>query len=256
MKENGFTLKKTRSRRYPAQTITDADYTDDIMLLANTPIQAESLLQSLEQATSDTGLHVNADKTEYMRFNKKEDISTLNNSSLKLLDKLTYLRSNVSFTKNYMNMRLAKAWTTIDRLSIIWKSDLSDKIRRNFFQAVVVSILLYGCTTWILTKHIEKKLNGNCTRVIRATLNKSWKQHPTKQQLYGHLLLISKTIQIKRTSHARHCWRIKNELISNVFLWTPSHRRASVGRPIGTYLQQLCTNTGCKLEAVDDRDDW
>ncbi len=58
-------------------------------------------------------------------------------------------------------MRLAKAWTAIDRLSVIWKSDLTDKIKPSFFQAVVVSILLYRCTTWMLTKRTEKKLDGN-----------------------------------------------------------------------------------------------
>ena len=48
MKENSFKLAKARSRRHPAQIITDMDYADDIALLANTPAQAESLLHSLE----------------------------------------------------------------------------------------------------------------------------------------------------------------------------------------------------------------
>ena len=77
MKDNGFKLAKERSRRYPVQTITDADYTDDIALLANTPAQAKTLLHSLEQAAGGIGLHVNADKTEYMCFNQRGDISTL-----------------------------------------------------------------------------------------------------------------------------------------------------------------------------------
>ena len=47
IKENGFELTKKRSRRYPAKTITDADYADDIAILANTPKQAETLLHSL-----------------------------------------------------------------------------------------------------------------------------------------------------------------------------------------------------------------
>ena len=130
---------------------------------------------------------------------KKGDISTLNGCSLKLVDKFTYLRSSVSSTENDINMHLVKAWTSINRLSIIWKSDLSDRIKCNFFQAVVMSILLYKCTTWTLTKLILKKLDGNCTRILQAILNKSWKQHPTKQQLYRHLPPISKTIQIRQT---------------------------------------------------------
>ena len=112
---------------------------------------------------------------------------------------------------------LAKAWAAIDRLSIIWKSNLTDNMKRSFFQAAVVSILLYGCTTWTLTKRLEKKLDGNYTRMLRAILNKSWQQHPTKHQLYGHLPPITKTIQARRTRHAGH------EFVSDVLLWTPAY---------------------------------
>ena len=90
MKDNGFKLTKERSRRYPAQTITGADYADDIALLANTPAQAETLLHSLERATAGIGLHVNASKTEYKCFNQRGDIPILDGSSLKLVDKFTY----------------------------------------------------------------------------------------------------------------------------------------------------------------------
>ena len=69
------------------------------------------------------------------------------------------------------NTRLAKPWTAIDRLLVIWKSDLTDKIKRNFFQAIVMSILLYGCTTWTLTKRIKEKFDSNYTRMLRAILN-------------------------------------------------------------------------------------
>ena len=91
----------------------------------------------------------------------------------------------------------------------------------SFFQAAVVSILLYGCTTWTLTKRLKKKLDGYYTRILRAILNKYWRQHPTRHQLYGHMPLITKTIQVRRTRHAGHCWRSKDELISDVLLWTP-----------------------------------
>ena len=96
-------------------------------------------------------------------------------------------------------------------------------MKRSFFQAAVVSILLYGCTTWTLTKRLERRLDGNYTRMLRAVLNKSWRQHPTRLQLYGHLPPITKTIQVRRTRHAGHCWRSKDELISDVLLWTPAH---------------------------------
>ena len=106
---------------------------------------------------------MNADKTENMCFNQSCDISTLNGGSLKLVDKFPNLESNVSSSENNINTRLAKAWTAIDGISVIWKSDLSNKIKPNFSQTAVVSILLYGCTNWTLTKRFEKKLYGNCT---------------------------------------------------------------------------------------------
>ena len=197
IKENGFELIKKRSRRYPAKKITDADYADDIAILPNTPSQAETLLHSLERAAAGIGLHVNAHKTGYMCFNQTGDISTQGGSSLKLEDNFTYLGSSVSSIEKDIDTRLTKAWTTIDRLSIIWASDLTDKMKHSCFQAAVVSILLYGCTTWTLTKRMEKKLDGNYTRMLWTILNKSWRQHPTKHQLYGHLPTISKTIKFR-----------------------------------------------------------
>ena len=86
IRENGFELTKKRSRRHPTKTIADADYADDIALLANTPKQAETLLHSLERAAAGIGLQVNAHNTEYMCFNQTGDISTLDGTSLKLVD--------------------------------------------------------------------------------------------------------------------------------------------------------------------------
>ena len=119
IKENGFKLTKERSRRYPTKTITDVNYAYDIAILANAPTQAETLLHSLEWAAAGIGLHVSAHKTEYMCFNQTGDIYTLNGSSLKLVDKFTYLESSVSSTEIDIDMQLAKAWTTIDRLSVL-----------------------------------------------------------------------------------------------------------------------------------------
>ena len=176
------------------------------------------LLHSLERAAAGIGLHVNAHKTEYMCSNQTGEISTLEGTSLKLVDKFPYLGSSVSSTEKDIDARLTKAWTAIDKLSIIWKSDLTDKMKGSFFQAAVLSILLDGCITWTVTKRLKKKLNGNYTRMLRAILNKSWRQNPTRHQLYGHLPLITKTIQVRLTRHAGHCWRSRDELISDVIL--------------------------------------
>ena len=110
------------------------------------------------------------------------------------------------------------------------------------------------------TKWLEKKLDSNYTRMLQAILNKSWQQHPTRHQLYGHLPPITKTIQVRQTRHAGHCLRSSDKLISDVLLWTPTYGRAKAGRPAQTYIQQLCEDTGYSPEylpeVMNDREKW
>ena len=176
---------------------------------------------------------------------------------LELVDRFTYIGSNISSTENDVNIQLAKAWAAIDRLSIMWKSDISNKIK-DFLQVVAVSILLYGQATWTLTKCTEKKRKMK----NQAILNKFWKQHPTKQKLYSQFHW--KNHRIRRTRHEGHSWRCKDKLwwrsSMDPCTWAATHGHASVGRPAKTYLHQLCANTRCRLEdppgVMDDRDGW
>ena len=110
IKETGFMLKK---QMISIETITNVDYANDLVLLANTPAQAESLLYNLEQAAGGIGLYVNANKTEHMYFKWEGAISTLSGRPLKLIDEFTYLNSNISFTESVVNM-YSKTWNTIN----------------------------------------------------------------------------------------------------------------------------------------------
>ena len=130
-----------------------------------------------------------------------------------------------------------------------------------YLHYIQLSRLAMGVIPFLLLQAVlEKKLDGNYTRMLRAILNKSWRQHPTRHQLYGHLPPITKTIQVRRTRHAGHCWRSRDELIRDVLLWIPTHGRAKAGRPARTYIQQLCEDTGCCPEdlprAMNDREEW
>ena len=151
----------------------------------------------------------------------------------------------------FLNLCIATAYLT---------RNLTDKMKRSFFQAAVVSILLYGCTTWTLSKRLEKKLDSNYTRMLRAILNRSWQQHPTRRQLYGHLPPITKTIQARRTRLAGHCRRNKDEIVSDVLLWTPAYGQSKAVRPARKFIQQLSDDTGCNPEdlpkAMNDRETW
>ena len=176
------------------------------------------------------------------------------------MDKFIYLKGSVSSTENDLYMRLARARTAINGLLIVWKSH----IRLNKTQFLTSS----GCvnsTIWMhpmdadeaykqkAKRELHKNVTSYIEQILEATLTK-------KKQLYDHQPTIPKTIQIRRSKHAGLDWRSNDELISHIFLWTPSHGRASVGRPTKTYLQQLCTYTGCSLEdlldAMDDKDEW
>ena len=126
---------------------------------------------------------------------------------------------------------------------------------------ICMYIYIYTCLYifFLVYKCMQKKLDGNYIRMLRAILNKSWRQHPTRHQLYGHLPPITKTFQVRRARHAGHCWRSRDELISDVLLWTPTHGHAKAGRPARTYIQQLCEDTGCCPEdlprAMNDREE-
>ena len=118
IRENDYELTKTRSRRYPAKTITDADYADDKGILANTHNQAETLLHSLERAAAGIGLFVSAHKAEYMCYNQTGDISTLDGTSLKLVDKFTYLGSNRKGHRHEVNESMDSYQSAIDYMEI------------------------------------------------------------------------------------------------------------------------------------------
>ena len=122
-----------------------------------------------------------------------------------------------------------------------------------------VNMKIKGSKWWF---HTSQKWSLTTFNIIPRILilNKSRRQHPTRHQLYGHLPPITKTIQVRRTRHAGHCWRSRDELIRDVLLWTPTRGRAKAGRPARTYIQQLCEDTECCPEdlprAMNDREEW
>ena len=144
-------------------------------------------MYNLEQAVGSIGLYMNANKTEFLYFKQEEIISTLSGRPLKLLDKSTYLSSNISSAESYVNINLAKVWTTINRLLIIWKFDLSDRIEQDFFHIMAVSILLYGCTTLMLMKCMENK-NATCyfEQILSTIPHNTTAVQPLSSHLTNH----------------------------------------------------------------------
>ena len=214
----------------------------------------------LEKLAAFIGLHVNATKTKYMYYNQDGAIETLNKVLLKKVDDFVYLGSNIASTEKDVLIRILKAWSALDRLRTIWKSTLAEQIKKSFFRAVVESVLLYGSSSWTPTKRLERKLNGTYTCMLCAILNIHWSAHPSKERLYGNLVQITSVIKERRTRFAGHCYRSKDEVVSDLILWTPKHGKAKVGRPSKTYTKQLTEDDDCQLEdlprAMEDRQYW
>ena len=259
IKENGLILTKSSSPRY-ANNLTDADYADDLALFANSSSEVSALLHSLENAAKDIGLHVNADKTEYMCFNTQGSLNTIKSEPLKQVDTFTYLGSNISSSEADVKSRIGKAWGALDKLNTIWKPSHPKQMKRRFFRATVETVLLYGSSAWTLTKNLETKLSGTYTRMLRAALDVSWKEHPTKNFLYAPLPPLTQTIIERRLRFAGHCWRAKQEIISDVLFWQPRHGKRNRGRPERTYIDQLCADAELPVEelkvAMMDRSWW
>ena len=182
-----------------------------------------------------------------MCFNQRGDIFPLNGRPLKLVDKFTNLTSDVSSTETAINTWFAKAWMAIERLPVIWKLDLTDKIKCSFFPAAVVSILLHGCTTWALTKRTEKSLTAITLNTARNTEQALVETHH-KAAAIRPPTTHHKSMEVKRTRHSGLGWRSGDELIRDIFSWTPLHGRAKAGRPARTYIQQLCADTVIALK--------
>ena len=144
---------------------------------------------------------------------------------------------------------------------IIWKSDLTDKMKRSFFQAAVVSILLYGCTTWTLTKRLKKKLDGNYTRMLRAILNQVLATTPHETPTIWPIASPSRKLyKLEEPDTQDTAGEARTKLISDLLLWTPAYGQAKAERPARTYIQQLCEDTGWNPEnlpkATNDREKW
>ena len=126
----------------------------------------------------------------------------------------------------------------------VWKSEMSDNLKRRLFVTMVESVLLYGCEAWALTVKDEKALDGVYTRMLRAALNVSWKDHRKNVDLYAKLPRISDTIRQRCMRLAAHCVRHPELTAIGLDLWEPTHGKKSRGRPPATYIDTLKRDTG------------
>ena len=261
----GLIITERKSRIYPAMRVTDIEYADDIAITTNFIEEANTILYQIEEISKDLGICINVSKTEYMSLNQDSSVSmsmkSLNGEAIKNVLDFKYLGSYIASTGNDVSIRIGKVWAVLNNLNKIWTSNMSIRLKRNFFRATVESVLVYGAITWTLTIALEKKLNGSYTIMLRAALNFSWRdRYMSNKDLYSKIPKITDTIREQGLRFSGHCWISKNEVVSDVLLWLPIHGRRSRGCPAKTFVDQLMEDTSCNYEdipnAIMNREEW
>ena len=242
----GFTLEQRKSSRYGPKIVTDFDYVDDICLTSNDKESAQVFLNRVENICSEVGLLINESKTEYMTFNDatKEHIKTANEANLAQVRDFKYLGSYIYSSRKDMAKRIALAWAASRKLSNIWKSNLCQDKKYKVFVACVESVLLYGSETWVLTKELEKKIDGTHARLLRIAFDIDWFSLKTNESVYGDKWKASKKIRSRRLKLAGHSVRHPETMANMDLFWMPTHGTRKRGRPNKTYIGQLKQDTG------------
>ena len=160
-----------------------------------------------------------------------------------------------------IKIRKVKAWTALNDMSRVWKSEISRNVKARFFFATVESVLLYGSETWTLTPALEKSLDGCYTRMLRAAFNISWQDHLTNDELYLNIPRVSEKVRSRRHRLAGHCYRHPELPAHQVLLWQPTHGRRSRGRPAASFTKTLMKEAQAESmeelqHLLGDRDLW
>ena len=117
-------------------------------------------IHQIKETADDIGLKINSDKTEYMRLNLNSDdgnMKSKNGNIIKQVENFKYLGSYIGSTEKDIEILIAKAWSALNSMHTIWKSKMSENLKRSFFRDTVESVLVYGAITWTLTSTLDKK---------------------------------------------------------------------------------------------------
>jgi hypothetical protein len=255
---------KTHSQ--PDVVLEDLDFADDIGLLDETIEQAQNHVESLAAGASSVGLKLNIDKTKFLALPRQaSDIILADGSRIQQVEDFKYLGSMINSALTDINIRRGMAWGAFWDMSKIWKSaDIPLTLKVRIFNATCLSVLLYGCETWPLTKQICARLDSFATSCFRYMLNIKRTDHVTNTFVLSavgqpSLSTLVKQRQLRWLGHTLR--RTDNSYIRQFALYTPSHGKRQRGRPPLTYkkyIEQLIKNiTTEDIETVaQDRDRW
>ena len=189
--------------------------------------------------------------TLYMTFNQNSSkLTTINKKYIKLTNDFLYLGLWICFNEKDVDIRIGKAWVALQKLNTTWNSNLPKNLKLAFFHTTVSSVLLYGSSTWTLTKKLETKLNGYYTKMLSAVNNVKWPHRISNNVLDDNVPKITNTIATQRVSFAGHCFRSK-EVIHKLILWEPRCGKNTRRRPARNFINQLTDDTNLDKEDLE-----
>ena len=191
----GFTVTPRKSRRHPAKVITDLDFANNIALLSDTLLQAQNLLSRVERAADSVGLQMNwwlknqiHGLQHQRRCHSGHQDREPPGTSQRLI--IPWFMGWWILKKDY-KIRKSLAWKACNKMLTLWKSVLPASLKISFFRAAVESTLLYGAEGWTITNKLEARLDDCYTRLPMMVLDLNWKDHPTREEIYGNLPKVS-----------------------------------------------------------------
>jgi hypothetical protein len=242
--DSGVVTHPRRSRRYPAQVLNDLDFADDIALLESTTSRAQLQLTKTAAAAKDLGLTISVSKTEYMTANcHPHPTLTVYGEPIKHVTDFKYLGSKMASTASDLKRRKALAWCAFWKLERLWKSSLlSIPAKVKLFHTTCVTILLYGCESWVLSLDMESKINAFATSCYRIMLNIKRKDHVPNTSVYAMtetkpLIHSVRNLQLRFLGHIL---RMPEDKTARKYaLYLPPHGKRRPGRPRTTYLTYI-----------------
>ena len=222
--------------------LEDLDFADDIALLSSRKRDLQSKTDKLTAEAKRIGLNLNPEKCKGMSFNSQaEEELTIEEKAVEEVDKFEYLGATVSKQgggTEDINNRINKARCTFKKLNKVWSAgNIRRRTKVRLYNALVKTVLLYGCETWKMNKGDEKKLNTFQYRCLRRILNIKWQDKITNKEVQERTQArdISLEVKKRRWKFIGHVLRgDPNSDAKTAMTWQPEGKRKQ-GRPKTTW---------------------
>ena len=242
--DSGVETHPRRSRRYPAKVLNDLDFADDIALLESSISRAQAQLASTAAAAKDLGLLISVPKTEYMTANcHPQPGLEVYGEPIKHVTDFRYLGSKMASAASDLKRRKALAWSAFWKLEHLWRSSqLSISTKVNLFYTTCVTILLYGCESWVLSQDMESKINAFATSCYRIMLDVKRKDRIPNTIIHSRTNTqpLIHCVRKRQLRFLGHILRLPEEEPARRYaLYIPTHGRRRRGRPRTSYLAYI-----------------